>query len=338
MRDGRWVAALAALAAGLSGCGRVARSGWLSDDPGAPRDLAAAPADQAFPGELQDLTADPADLAPADDLAPPADLAPPEDLTPAADLTVPCGFKTCGGGCCAAGVCTAPSRDACGTQGKACAPCNPELADGCTDGACSCGGNPACGIGRRCIGGACACDAISCPNGCCAGDFCTVPSFNTCGLAGAACRACDANLATQCVGGECRCGKSPSCPAGLKCSNDQCVCDAVSCPDGCCAGGACHAPTPGTCGRMGRLCVACDGQVADACVNGACACGQGPPCGAGQACVAGACACNAQSCPTGCCAGDVCTVPGPANCGANGATCAPCNQGEQCIDGACVAA
>ena len=44
--------------------------------------------------------------------------------------------------------------------------------------------------------------------------------------------------------------------------------------------------------------------LADGCIQGACACGAGPACGAGQRCLGGSCICDGQSCAAGCCAAD----------------------------------
>ena len=74
--------------------------------------------------------------------------------------------------------------------------------------------------GWRCSGSSCVCDATSCPNGCCdANKQCHASANATCGMAGAACKACAS-------GQECNAAGS-------------CVCDAASCAAGCCSSGAC---------------------------------------------------------------------------------------------------
>src|SRR5262249_32672565 len=77
--------------------------------------------------------------------------------------------------------------------------------------------------------------------------------------------------------------------------------------------------------------------LTDGCVAGACACGNGPACVAGQTCQSGRCACTATSCPSGCCQGDQCTTPGLASCGLGGATCIDCvgMLAHRCTAGAC---
>ncbi|MGA9523093.1 MAG: hypothetical protein WBV82_16615, partial [Myxococcaceae bacterium] len=74
-----------------------------------------------------------------------------------------CNAQTCPGGCCSGSTCISPSLGACGSGGAACIACGGE-GDHCSpDGACRCGSGPTCGSGQRCVGGACVCDATSCP-------------------------------------------------------------------------------------------------------------------------------------------------------------------------------
>jgi hypothetical protein len=47
-------------------------------------------------------------------------------------------------------------------------------------------------------------------------------------------------------------------------SGGPCVCDLVSCPGGCCGGGACNQASPGTCGVQGGVCVDCLALVLNA--------------------------------------------------------------------------
>jgi hypothetical protein len=55
------------------------------------------------------------------------------------------------------------------------------------------------------------------------------------------------------------CGTRSACSAGQRCSGGQCICDATSCPNGCCtAGGTCAAGTSETqCGGGGAACQSC---------------------------------------------------------------------------------
>ncbi|MBI1818052.1 MAG: DUF4215 domain-containing protein [Deltaproteobacteria bacterium] len=88
---------------------------------------------------------------------------------------------------------------------------------------CTCGTNPACIAGQRCVSGSCVCDNTSCPNGCCAGSTCTVPSPTSCGAGGASCLTCDTALADTCTNGACACGAGPACAAGERCMNGVCI-------------------------------------------------------------------------------------------------------------------
>jgi hypothetical protein len=60
----------------------------------------------------------------------------------------PVGESPCGTTC----IDLAASTDNCGACG---APCDPLLADACTDGACTCGAGDSCGAGEKCSSGAC---------------------------------------------------------------------------------------------------------------------------------------------------------------------------------------
>lgn len=121
-------------------------------------------------------------------------------------------------------------------------------------------------------------------------------------------------------------------------------------------------PSTGACGTNGVTCTACDPLLADACVNGACACGSGPACsatvgadrceggqcrcgsgpacGAGQECIAQTCQCTPTSCVGGCCLGDQCVMTQTATtCGTGGRACSDCGatacNGGQCGASAC---
>ena len=263
------------------------------------------PIDQAMPGG--DLSTGGGDLPmTSGDLAgtPPADLAGTSgddgaiempDLVAGPDIArPPCNAQTCPNGCCfGLGVCIQPSVASCGMRGDVCQPCDPMLADGCERGACSCGLGLACQPGQVCDGGSCVCNAQSCPNGCCDGNVCLMPSLQACGTGGQICTPCG-RQADACINGECRCGNNMACAQGQACSGGGCVCNINSCPDGCCAGAACTKPVLANCGAPGTQCSPCDPSVADNCATGTCSCGgNGRPCGAGQQCVNGACACTA---------------------------------------------
>ncbi len=123
----------------------------------------------------------------------------------------------------------------------------------------------------------------------------------------------------------------------------------IDCPDGCCRGGFCVRRTVMSCGVGGVECTVCDGVRADncssrgtcscgngpacgggnvdRCTNGQCRCGNGNACGSGQVCVDGQCRCTPESCPNGCCDGNVCR-PGTedSKCGNAGQACQSCRK------------
>lgn len=246
-----------------------------------------------------------------------------------------CDRTSCPQGCCQGGRCLDPQPSSCGSGGQLCQSCDPIRADSCIDGACACGRGAPCADGQHCLGGQCGCDEISCPAGCCAAATCRPPSLGACGDRGRSCLACDGALATACVAGACRCGNGPGCEAGQRCQGGACVCDGATCPAGCCDGGRCRAPTVASCGQPGAACVACPPLLADRCLAGACACGNGAPCAAGQRCLGGQCVCDPVSCPLGCCKGIACLAPSPTSCGTAGAACVTCAQGNSCDRGVC---
>ena len=260
-----------------------------------------------------------------------------------------CTPATCGG-CCLGSAClvvipgSCPTDGGpciCGHDGASCRSCATLATDTCNaDGTCSCGVNPPCAAGQRCINGGCFCDGVSCPAGCCDGGSCIQPSVSQCGSGGSSCFACRSDLANNCSSnGSCRCGSAPACIDGQqRCLSSGCVCDSVSCPSGCCsATEACVAPSLSSCGTLGSGCISCDQVRANRCVNGVCACGDGGVCAAGQHCVNGVCGCDAVSCPAGCCSSNVCTTPTSSACGIGGGPCASCraDAGFQCASGSC---
>jgi hypothetical protein len=110
------------------------------------------------------------------------------------------------------------------------------------------------------------------------------------------------------------------------------------CP-GCCAGDTCMSGDDlSACGVGGAACVACDPTLADGCQAGACTCGGGFQCSAGQQCSGGACVCNTSAC-TGCCNAftNQCD-PGntDTSCGSGGGPCRTCGTGQVCDGGSCL--
>jgi hypothetical protein len=190
---------------------------------------------------------------------------------------------------------------------------------------------------------------------CCDGDCCLSPA-NQCNTENSCC-------APNCAGRVCGpdgCGGAGTCGpcavlAGRRCTaQGQCVCDAISCPDGCCDGNADCWPGDSNahCGPRGGTCATCTGQ--GVCRNGQCVCtpdcanrqcgpdGCGGSCGDcpnGQRCQNGQCGCDAQSCPNGCCDANGSCRPGTAKgaCGRGGAACATCPQGQDCFGQQCAA-
>ena len=119
-------------------------------------------------------------------------------------------------------------------------------------------------------------------------------------------------------------GLCGSCAEGQRCQNGQCICDAESCPDGCCASGpgnpgACRSGTNRqTCGAGGAQCAACP---------------------TGQDCFGQQCAaCGPQTCSDGCCAPDGTCQSGFAIHGlrwSRRAPCASCSDQQTCQNRQC---
>lgn len=211
-----------------------------------------------------------------------------------------------------------------------------------------------------------ACSVSTCSNGCCdATGVCRVGTdITACGGFGSACTDCDAAGQNACD------AVTQSCGVRLD------ICDATTCPDGCCNGSVCLVGDQyAACGTGGKSCFncaldgrACDPQtricgtercgpntcdgccVGDTCVTGdnANSCGSkgdtcvdcgstGQTCGTERSC-AGAASCNPGNC-AGCCVGERC-VSGASDttaCGKNGVTCATCLTKGRCADGVCQA-
>lgn len=203
------------------------------------------------------------------------------------------GRRVCDGGTWGTCVATSGSGDA-ERCGASCGSCGVG-SDRCEQGICKCGSAAACLPGLHCLGGSCACDAVSCARGCCANSSCTPIAFPWCGLpGGGACARCDETLADRCSAfGGCQCGLGPQCSPGQRCSQGTCVCDAQSCSQGCCDDSTCRPSSLSSCGTLGRRCVSCDPLRADTCLGtGACACGANPACSTGQRCLKGLCICD----------------------------------------------
>lgn len=256
-----------------------------------------------------------------------------------------CNAATCPTGCCAGATClSGRTQTACGIGGMACESC----------------GVGACGDAGVCLG---TCNAQTCPRGCCQGGVCLPGDAGTaCGTGGAACQACSTTCVNQrcsqpcgaatcstgcCQGGLCQpgtqsgaCGTAgatcAACGGGTTCTSGACVttasCNGNTCPLGCCDGTVCVSP-PSTakCGLVGRACVSCGPPSADRCRStGACGCGEGATCQAGQRCVGGTCECDPALCG-GCCQGRDCLAGTQKRaCGRDGGVCVDCGAGQQC--------
>jgi hypothetical protein len=97
----------------------------------------------------------------------------------------------------------------------------------------------------------CSCGGASC-DGCCSKGKCIASSNSTCGVSGGECVACEAKQ---------RCN-----------AQGECVCDSVSCPNGCCDDQKkCQTPSATACEAGGAACRACSLKNATAsCINGSC--------------------------------------------------------------------
>jgi hypothetical protein len=145
--------------------------------------------------------------------------------------------------------------------------------------------------------GKCACDANTCPHGCCsASGACEAYAQQTtssCGSAGAACGRCANGLCDTTSG--------------------ACSCDENTCPHGCCTtSGACEAYAQealSSCGTAGARCASCGDNQATACTNGGCVCGNSVGCTGSSVCCGSGCADletdsnNCGSCGHGCLGG-----------------------------------
>ena len=258
-----------------------------------------------------------------------------------------CDSTTCPNGCCDGdGICRPGTwSEKCGTGGAACSYCWAYKQEGCVGQRCQrCDAttcpNGCCNSKYECVPGS---SNIACGTGGAACTNCTLTANKTC--SGQTCQACNA---TTCPNGCCDalrgcepgtdymfCGQGAqacaTCRDGQQCLNKQCVaCNATNCPNGCCALGQCITPgNRGYCGTGGAACTQCpDGKD---CLNGQCQ------------------TCNATTCPNGCCTrpsppdspfppsqGGLCAWSSNYNCGTGGALCQTCMPAEVCRAGACV--
>ena len=105
----------------------------------------------------------------------------------AATRHAPAAAAGCTGCCSTTGTCETSTTTACGSAGAACV---------------------ACAKGQECTAGKCACDATSCPSGCCDGnDVCPLQrseSATQCGTGGAACAGCGSGQACGAAGAPAR--------------------------------------------------------------------------------------------------------------------------------------
>jgi hypothetical protein len=137
------------------------------------------------------------------------------------------------------------------------------------------------------------CSAGGCPNGCCNNsNVCVTPAYPRCGKGGVQCVWCDEERTDNCDNeGACACGGSAACTGSYYCGSGSCdFCGATTCASGCCDSLVCvRGPVFPRCGVLGGSCQTCTTLYADRCTNGACACGDGPPCPGTGPCVGGVC-------------------------------------------------
>lgn len=192
-----------------------------------------------------------------------------------------------------------------------------------------------------CVGDSCSCDASNCPNGCCAGNVCTMPSAaGACGTGGVACSPCPVESTDRCTEGACRCGAELPCGSGYRCEAGTCVST---------GGPACTGPSgcvtpPGQCFETQGIC-GVDGVCTYARKGAGAGCNDGDSCTDLDACDGlGACVGTPRVCNTpggvcressGTCLGGSClyalVAPGT---GCNDGN--ACTTGDSCNDsGAC---
>ena len=257
-----------------------------------------------------------------------------------------------GDGCCN-GRCVALNTTAnCGACGNQCTAANGTAA--CTNGICAVGScNPGfgncdgvagngcetnlstdrrnCGVcGHQCTA---ANGTAGCANGVCTVISCNAGFANCDGMAGNGCetnvntdlRNCGACgvvcgiTADSCAGGRCVCGTTgAACATGQRCSGGVCICDATSCPTGCCdpQTNACLAGCAQS--NSGHVCLPshlCGCTVATDCPTGL-------ACGSAGSCSVTCVPAIGSLCNGGCCSNNVCI--------------ATCSAGLTCSSGVCV--
>jgi hypothetical protein len=171
-----------------------------------------------------------------------------------------CDVTSCNG-CCAGTSCLDGGADsACGRGGQACDMCRTAMGETCSGNMCICDGG-ACTAG---------CNFTTCPSGCCDSmGMCVASDTATCGTGGVQCRDCSSLTTDTCTNGGCTCGALGACPSGQHCVGMTCVCDEVSCSNGCCQGTTCVTTlTKQRCGIDGGICRGCTGMMM--CNNGVC--------------------------------------------------------------------
>jgi hypothetical protein len=224
----------------------------------------------------------------------------------ALDSGVTCGPLTCPNGCCDGNTCVpGQSGEKCGRAGGAC---------------------NACPGSEACVDGACGGCLQTCTTGCCSGSTCAPRGVDTCGANASACSTCGITADTCTGSGQCECGNGSACALGQRCTGGACVCDATSCPDGCCtSSGACLRPgqqSGSQCGLNGIACAGCDEPPAATCANPSDRVAYRAP----GSCAAGTCAYITQTfmcafgCADGSCVNDLCQgclVPPSAVCVGN---------------------
>jgi hypothetical protein len=267
-------------------------------------------------------------------------------LKSCANKTTRCDKTTCGNGCCEGNLCLGGfDPNECGDFGSACQHCAQQgqscQNQQCTQQRCGPGNCKGCCFGDQCIGGvdqtACGNAGQQCSN-CAAQQLACVPfgSGGTCegpppcgpqNCAGGCCvngQCNNGNLDTACGVNGMQCNDCLQ--QGESCQFQKCVpqtCGPGNC-SGCCVNGQCVGGAANTaCGFGGQQCRDCS-PSGSACMNGVC--GPPPP------------LCNAQTCPGGCCVGNVCAVGTQNNdCGSGGQQCQNCSaQNEVCTAQRCV--
>lgn len=167
-----------------------------------------------------------------------------------------------------------------------------------------------------------ACNASTCPNGCCdASGVCkSGTGDNACGGFGRACRDCIATGFDLCE------------PSTHACGRVTDGCGPGNCSGGCCSGDICLSGTdPDACGNFGQQCARCGSS--------------GLACDASTRTCTTSTGCGPENC-SGCCLGDTClTGSDPTACGLKGEqcqncaglglTCSPTFPGGQCVASAC---